>query len=383
MSRVVCEVVIVGAGVMGCSAALHLSRRRDARVIVVEKGSIGSGMTKRSGALIHAQYRDEIETRLAHTSLRDFQHWKELTGASCGFTQTGCVSVAGEKDVATLRAQASQLQRIGGKTQVLAPMELRELEPNARVEDLALATYEPEAGYADPVLATQTLAARAQESGVTFKTGTQVKNIRINAGRVVGVNTTTGEIDALTVVLMTGPWVDRWLQPLGVSIGIQNTRAHVVFFDRPAELKSGHAAFIDWTTGAHFRPHTYGLTMGGLNTPQAEEKNLDHFDESVPADFVADVRQRIAARLPTMANARYIRGHAGVYDTSPDARPIISRAPGVDGLFVAAGFNGTGFALAPAVGACVAELVTDGEARTVDVSGLGLVRFLNKDKETK
>lgn len=370
MSRVVCDVVIVGAGVTGCSAALHLSRRRDVRVIVVEKGSIGSGMTKRSGALIHAQYRDEIETRLAQTSLRDFQNWKELTGASCGFTKTGCVSVAGEKDAATLRAQANQLARIGGKAHVLAPTELRELEPHARIDDLAAAAYEPEAGYADPVLATQTLAARAKESGVTFKTGTHVKNIRINNGRVAGVNTTTGEIDALTVVLMTGPWVDRLLQPLGVAIGIQNTRAQVVFFERPAELKSGHAAFIDWTTGAHFRPHTYGLTMGGLNISQVEEKNPDSFDEAVSADFVTDIRQRIAARIPAMANARYVRGHAGVYDTTSDARPVISRVPGFDGLFVAAGFNGTGFALAPAVGACVAELVTDGEARTVDVRGL-------------
>lgn len=371
MSRVVCDVVIVGAGVLGCSAALHLAQRRDLRVVVVEKGSLGSGMTKRSGALVHTQYPDEIATRLAHASLRNFQNWKELTGASCGFTPTGCVSVAGEKDAATLRAQAEQLARSGGKTQVLAPMELRAIEPHARVEDLAIATYEPDAGYADPVLATQTLAARAKASGVTFKTGTQVKSVRVANGRVAGVNTTTGEIDALTVVLMNGPWVDRLLQPLGVSIGIQNTRAQVVFFDRPAELKAGHPAFIDWTTGAHFRPHTYGLTMGGLNSSQVEEKNPDSFDESVSASFIDDVRQRIAARLPAMANARYVRGHAGVFDTTPDARPIISRVPGLDGLFVAAGFNGTGFALAPAVGACVAELVTDGAARTVDVRELG------------
>jgi sarcosine oxidase subunit beta len=189
-------------------------------------------------------------------------------------------------------------------------------------------------------------------------------------GRVFGIDTTTGEIDALTVVVMAGGWTDRLLKPLGVQIGIQNTRAQVAFFDRPAEMKTGHAAFIDWTTGAHFRPHTFGMTMVGLNESPTEERNPDSFDETVPNEFVDDVRQRLAARLPAMTTARYVRGHAGIYDASPDARPVISRVPGVAGLIVAAGLGGIGFMLAPAVGACIAEMVTDGEARTVDVKKL-------------
>jgi sarcosine oxidase subunit beta len=76
-----------------------------------------------------------------------------------------------------------------------------------------------------------------------------------------------------------------------------------------------------------------------------------------------------------MAHARYVRGHAGVYDPSPDGHPVLGRVPGIAGLFVAAGFSGIGFALAPAVGECVSELVADGEARTVDVRALGIARF--------
>jgi sarcosine oxidase subunit beta len=377
VSRTICDVVIVGAGILGCATAFHLARRRSTRVIVVEKGSLASGMTKRSGALIHAQHRYETETRLAHASLRDFQNWKERTGATCGFTPTGCAIVVAEKDAATLRAQAERLQKIGGRNQILSPQELLDREPNARVDDLSLAAYEPDAGYADPVLATQTLAARAKENGVVFKTGTMATSIRVNAGRVAGVETTTGDIEALAVVLMIGAWTDRLLKPLGVQIGIQNTRAQVVFFDRPAELKQGHTAFIDWTTGAHFRPHTFGLTMAGLDVSQVEEKNPDSFDESISPNFVTDTQRRIAARLPALAQARYIRGHAGIYDSAPDARPVIGRVPGIAGLFVAAGFRNEGFALAPAVGACVSEMVTDGEASTVDVSDLGLERLNN------
>jgi glycine/D-amino acid oxidase-like deaminating enzyme len=115
------------------------------------------------------------------------------------------------------------------------------------------------------------------------------------------------------------------------------------------------------------------LTCAGLIEAEAETVNPDHFDETVAPEFVNDVRARIATRLPAFTNARFVRGHTGVYDLTPAARPIISRVPGIAGLIVAAGFGGDGFAFAPAVGACVAEMVTDGAARTVDVSGFGLM----------
>lgn len=363
MSRTVCDVVIVGAGILGCATAFHLARKTGMRVIVVEKGSIASGMTKRSGALVYTHQSNETESRLALASLHDFQNWKALTGGTCGFTKTGCVIVGGEQHATTLRERA-------GNNRILTPQELKDFEPNANVDNLSLAVYDAEAGYADPVQATQTLAARAKEYGVTFKTGTLLKGIRTNVGRLSAVETTTGDIETLAVVLTIGAWTDRLLKSLGVSIGIQNTRGQVAFFDRPAELKQGHTAFVDLTMGVHFRPHTFGLTMGALNASNIEEKNPDSFDESVPMSFVADVQKRIAARLPAMEKARYIRGHAGVYDATLDGRPIISRVPSMEGLFVAAGFHNQGFALAPAVGACLAEMVADGEASTVDVSAL-------------
>ncbi len=364
------DVVIVGAGVMGCSTAFHLARRKGPRVIVVEKGAIASGQTKRSGALIRTHYAFEPEARLALTSLRMFQNWQEIVGANCGFTQTGLVSIAGnEADAARLRSEVEMLRGIGVNTQVVSRGELRELQPAAHVDDVTLAAYEPESGYADPVAATQTLAAGAKDLGVAFKTGTYVKSILVDHGRVTGIDTNVGVIEALTVVVMTGPWSDRLLKPLGVQIGIQSMRAEVMFFDRPPALKTGHAAFIDSITGAHFRPHTFGLTMAGLTAPHMETpNNPDQFDETVTRERVADVQQRVAARLPTMSQARFTRGHAGVYDMSLDGHAVIGRAPGIHGLIIAAGFSGTGFALAPAVGEGISELIADGEARTVDLS---------------
>ena len=373
----VADVVIIGGGMMGCSTAFYLAQRKGPRVIVVEKGALASGQTKRSGALIHTHYALEPEGRLALASLRTFQDWSEIIGGNCGFTQTGLVSTAGsEADAARLRGDVQRLSSLGAHTRIVSRDELRELQPAARVDDIALAAFEPDAGYADPVAAAQTLATRAKDLGVVFKTGTYVRSIRVDHGRVTGIDTNVGSIDALTVVVMAGPWSDRLLKPLGVEIGIRALRAQVAFFDRPPELRVGHAAFVDSITGVHFRPHTFGLTMAGLTAPQTEElENPDQFDETISRELVADVQQRVAARLPAMASARFTRGHAGIYDMSPDGHAVIGRAPGIHGLIIAAGFSGTGFALAPAVGACIGELIADGEARTVDVSAFRPERF--------
>lgn len=374
--NLIADVVIVGAGVLGCSTAFHLTRFGRTRVIVVEKGSLASGMTKRSGALIRTYFANEPEAQLALKSLRYFQNWRGMVGGSCGFTQTGLAVVMGKEDsTSKLQKKVEMLQSIGVNTQIVSPDELRELQPNARVDDVAMAAYEPEAGFADPVATAQAFATRAKEKGVVFKTGTLVKSIRVGGQRVTGVNTTVGEIEAPVVVVMAGPWSDQLLKPLGVEIGIQSERAQITFFDRPPELKAGHSAFLDYITGAYFRPHTFGLTLGGLIAQETEPPtNPDHFDEAVSPEFVSDVQKRMTARLPAMANAKFLRGHAGVYDSSPDARPILGQVPRITGLVVAAGFSGKGFTMAPAVGAGISELITDGAAHSVDLTPFRFTR---------
>lgn len=374
--RTVADVVVVGGGVMGCSIAFHLARPHGTRVIVVEKGSIASGMTKRSASLVRTWSTFAPEARLAMVSLQYFQNWTAMVGGKAVFTPTGLVVVAGKGHAPELQANVARLQQIGANIQTISPAELKELQPAARVDDVGLAAFEPDSGYMDSAAATQALAARAKASGAVFQTGTFVKSILVERGRVTGVDTTGGPIEALSVVVAAGPWSDRLLKPLGLEIGIRAELSEVAVFERPPELKTGHAAYLDLITGAYFRPHVYGLVLGGLNGQDAKAApNPDQFDEMVDQAFVTDVQRRMAGRLPAMANAGYVRGHTGVLDMSPDAHPVLDRVPGVHGLVLAAGFSGMGFSWAPAVGACIAELVTDGAASTVDLHPFRFSRF--------
>jgi sarcosine oxidase subunit beta len=368
---IVTDVVVIGAGIVGASTAFQIAKT-GRRVTVIEKSSVASGMTKRSGALVRAFFPDAAMAQLARHSLATYQDWKKIVGGDCGYKQTGLVVTS--QDATRLERTVALLNSIGVSARLLGSDELREVEPNANPDDLTFAAYEPGAGYIDAVIATQSLATRAKELGAKFQTGTLVRSIRVERNRVMAVETTVGEIQTSEVVVAASAWSDRLLKPLGIQIGIRNERHQVAFFDRPENLRSGHVAFWDAARGAYFRPHPYGLTMGGLIEAKVETGSPDQLDESVSEEFVATVRANIAARLPGMANARFLRGHAGYYDVTPDGLPVLGRAPGFYGLILATGFGEAGLCIAPAVGACVAELIYDGESRTADLSAFKLGR---------
>jgi sarcosine oxidase subunit beta len=134
--------------------------------------------------------------------------------------------------------------------------------------------------------------------------------------------------------------------------------------------------FIDGALGTYFRPHGEGLTLIGVGRWQPEPPpDADHYNEANDPNFIPAAKAKAARRIPALLQAEYTRGHAGIYDVSPDSRAILDRAPGIEGLYMAAGFSGTGFKISPAVGACMAELITQGRATFVDITPFRFDRF--------
>ena len=370
------EAIIIGAGVMGASLAYHLTRAGMTHVTVLDKKGLCGGMTAKSGALVRMHYTNEPEARMAFAAWYYFQHWQEMVGGECGFTRTGFVVTVTPDNAERLRKNVEMLQRIGVTTSVITAQELRELQPFARVDDLTVAAYEPESGYADPRATTTAFMQQAQRQGATLREGVRVTAIRTAGGRVIGVDTSGGPIDAPIVVVMAGPWSDRLLKTAGIDFPLIPQRAQIAFYQRPAELAKGHMVFIDGALGAYFRPHGTELTLIGVGHWKPEPPpGPDAYNEANDPDFIPAAQLKVARRIPALQHAEYVRGHAGIYDVSPDTRAVLDRAPGVDGLYIAAGFSGKGFKISPAVGACMAELITQGRATFVDITPFRFSRF--------
>jgi sarcosine oxidase subunit beta len=370
------EAIIIGAGVMGASLAFHLTHAGMKRVTILDKTGLCGGMTAKSGALVRMHYTNEPEARMAFAALRYFQQWKDIVGGECGFTRTGFIMTVTPENAERLRHNVAMLQAMGVNTTVITAQELQDLQPLAHVDDLTIAAYEPEGGYADPVATTSAFMQAAMRQGAILREGVGVTTIRASGGRVVGVDTTDGRFEAPIVVVMAGPWSDRLLRTAGIDFPLTPQRAQIAFYQRPPALAAGHMVFIDGALGAYFRPHGPTLSLIGMGLWKPEPTpDPDAYNTANDPDFIPAAKTKAARRLPALLDAEYARGHAGIYDVSPDTRAILDRAPSIEGLYMAAGFSGTGFKIAPAVGACMAEFITQGRSTLVDITPFRFGRF--------
>ncbi|MGH7935331.1 MAG: NAD(P)/FAD-dependent oxidoreductase [Candidatus Binataceae bacterium] len=371
------DVIVIGAGVVGGSLAFHLVRM-GASVTVFDKGGVCAGMSARSGALLRMHYTLAAEAELTWKSLEYFANWSDRVGhGSCHFVRTGFAVVVGAENTRKLRHNVAAMKALGIDTEVVGPEELKRIDPSVNIEDVALAAYEPQSGYADPVATTQGFADAAAHQGATFTLHTPIEAIITRGGRAAGVRGAGGhEFSAASICIVAGPWSDRLLKPLGVQIGIRSERAQIAFFRR--ESATWHLAYIDTIAGSYFRPHGDGLTLAGLGElSTGATPDPDRFRQENDPDFITEVGRRLGHRIIPMRGAAYAHGHAGIYDVSPDARAVMGAVPGVQGLYVAAGFSGTGFKTSPAVGAAMAELILTGRASTADLTPFSFERILS------
>jgi sarcosine oxidase subunit beta len=147
-----------------------------------------------------------------------------------------------------------------------------------------------------------------------------------------------------------------------------------MFLKRPVGLAQSHVALIDDIQSQYFRPEIGQLTLGGLEDGNAVGIDPDCYRESIDTAFVLTAGARLSRRMPGMLDARLVRGQAGCDGLTPDQHAILGQA-GPDGFYVAVGHSGTGFKLAPAIGACIAELIAEGKPRTADLTPFRYTRY--------
>ncbi|MQA02367.1 MAG: FAD-dependent oxidoreductase [Streptosporangiales bacterium] len=374
----VADVVVVGGGVVGASIAFHLARLGAGAVTLLERSErLAAGATGRSGALVRTHYTNEPEAAMAWAAVPWFEEWAERVGGSCGFVQTGFVQLVLPEDNDLLRAHVAMQQRVGIDTRLVDAAELRTLEPALAVRDGELAAYEPRSGYADPVATTEGFAAAAQRHDATVRLDEPVLSLQQQGSRVTGVVTAAGTIAADVVVLANGWWSKAMLADIGVDVPIDPYRAQRTLVERPASLRGerGHLTVIDRRHGIYTRPHGTDSTLVGLSSA-SQPSPLDSGEASeVDREFPDRARARLAAALPAFADSAVRDSAAGPLDVTPDRCCLLGPVDGVEGLQLAVGMSGGGFKKAPAIGACIAELVVEGRASAAPIEPFDPDRF--------
>jgi sarcosine oxidase, subunit beta len=371
------EVVIIGGGVTGASIAYHLAQKGARDVVVLEKNFLASAATGKSSACIRQHYSTPETCRMVLASLRFFERFEELTGGRpASFVRTGYLLGVDDRLRRPMEAAVALQQSVGIDVRLLSPGEMRAIEPRLQVDDLVAGCYEPGAGYADPAQTTQGLAGAARDRGVRFLEQTEVVGILTRGDRVTGVRTSRGEIAASVVVNAAGTWGDRLAALVGLAVPLTVCRHKINLIAWPKEAQGPHPMVYDFVTNIYTRPETGGLLLvGPLDSTEADDRaDPDAYREGLTLDETLDGLERAARRFPVLEQGTVAKGYAGCFDVTPDWHPILDRA-GPEGSYLAIGFSGHGFKLAPAVGAMMADLILDGPRPGSDIAAFPLSRF--------
>jgi sarcosine oxidase subunit beta len=366
------DVIIVGAGIHGASLAFHLAER-GLQPVVLEKATVASGATGRSSGMVRMHYDVEADARLAWRSLAYFSDWEARVGGDAGFNNVGFLQMVDPHDRAALEANVAMQQGIGIATEIVDADEVRRLLPGIAIEDDQLAAFEPRSGYADPSSSAASLMAAAMRLGARLVQHAPVTEVRVAGERVVGVTTPQGEVDAPVVVDAAGAWAGQVAAMVGLEIPVSVWRHDVAYVRRPPDIPR-HIGFIDFANLFYSRPEGEHLTLVALEDGNPLEGDPDAPVDAAAPGFLARAAERIVRRLPRFERAGVHSAHSGQDGITPDQHPLIGPA-GPEGFWLDCGYSGTGFKIAPAVGASLAELITEGPTANDDLAIYRFERF--------
>jgi sarcosine oxidase subunit beta len=371
------DVVVVGGGVVGASAAYHLAAAGAGRVVVLERADhLAAGSTGACAGGFRYQFSSEVNVRLSQASVPMITGFAEEHGLPLDVAEDGYLFLVRDEELWTGFVAANALHRsLGVEAETLTPAEAVALAPGISTEGLVGATFGVRDGIADPSGLTHGYATLARAAGAIVELGVEVTGVVVDHDRVTGVETSAGPWYAPAVVNAAGPWAGTLASTAGVELPIEPIPRHVLVTGAFAGVPQRRTLVIDAVTSFYFHREGAGVLMG-----MGSQNERPTFDTTPDEAFVADELLPTALRVfPPLASASIEHSWVGLYEMTPDRHPIIGKAPGVEGLYLANGFSGHGFQHAPVVGKLLSELILDGRARTVDISSLGLERFATGD----
>jgi glycine/D-amino acid oxidase-like deaminating enzyme len=375
------DTVVIGGGVVGVSIAYHLARLRAGTVLLLERGRLGEGTTAQSSCIVRTHYSVPQNVALARAglvALREFASYLEDPEADSGFNRCGLMIVAAKGERAHAVRDTLAVQRSAGiDAREIGPDEARRILPLAQFDDIDCIGWEPESGYADAYLTLSAFARNARRLGATIREGVEVRGlVRGAGGRVTGVVTAQGEIDAGCVISAQNIWSGELAAWTGIALPLTCSRHAVFTLEAPSPYAREYPVLKDLASPGKLYMRSYGgrqLLVGDGNEGETLV-DPDTSQADVALDYVAEIGEQVAHRLPVFADAGLAASWTGVYDVTPDWNPVLGPIDGIPGLLVAFGFSGHGFKLSPVVGRIVAQAAL-GVAPDFDLAPYALSRF--------
>ena len=367
------DVVIVGGGIIGCATAYYLARKGK-KCIVIERDYVASQGSGRNAGGVRAQGRLPAELPIV---LEAIELWKKLDNEldiKTEYRQTGNVFLAStEKEMELHHKMSARLQREGLKeVRVIDEAETLRVIPALRPGACKGGSYCTIDGMANPLNTTFGYAYAAKRYGADVLEHTKVDSIDVEHGCVQGVVTSDLSVRGKHVLLACGSWTDTLAAKLGLSIPITPCRNQLFVTEMLPPLVK---PFLLAPTVYCNQTYNGNMFVGNVDPDDYCLGNSANPNET------KKIARDILKYIPSLGNASIIRTWGGPLDLTPDDMPILGDVPCIEGLVLACGFSGHGFASAPYIGKILAEHIALGRS-SLDLSPFSLTRFLEGHTST-
>ncbi|WP_129407872.1 NAD(P)/FAD-dependent oxidoreductase [Marinitoga lauensis] len=354
-------VVIIGGGINGVSIAYNLAKAGVKDVIVLEKKFLAYGATGRCGAGVRQQWGTKQNCILSRESVKIFENIKDelKVDIDIEFKQKGYLLLAfTEKEWNQFHKNVQLQNSLGINSKLLSPQEAKEIVPFLNTEKLLGAAYYEKDGHANPFLTTLAYAKAAEKLGVKIYKGVEVFDIHVKEGKIKGVYTNHGYIATEKIVNAAGGWSQEIGKMVGVDLPVYSERHEILATEPVNEILGPMVMSFSYNIYCQQTPHgSFVMGYGPKETSKSMRSTWQ---------FLETMAKKVTYLLPPTKNLRVVRQWAGYYNISPDRQPIVSSCNEVEGFYMAIGFSGHGFMLAPAVGVIMKDIIL-GNKLTWDV----------------
>ncbi len=369
------DAVIIGGGVNGLGTAYHLGKKGFTDVVVLDKSYLGYGASGRNGGGIRQQWTSEENIKLALESRKMFEKLDEELEEDLEFYQGGYLVLSFDQDEADEFKENVKLQnRLGVESEFLSPEEAKEIVPELDISNVVGATFNQSDGTIYPFKVIHGYANRVREMGIEVREHTEVKDIVTEGCEIKKVKTDEGEIKTDTLVNAAGGWSAEVAEMAGAEIPNVPVR-HEIMVTEPYQ-RFLEPMVISFQHGIYFSQSEHGNIVGGIGNPD-EEPGVN---QKGSLWFMREFSNTLLDFIPRFSGVNMIRQWAGLYDTTPDAQPILGSVPEVERFYQVNGFSGHGFMVSPMVDKVTAELVV-GEKPSMGIERLKVERFEDMDLE--
>ena len=363
------DVVVIGAGALGLSTALHCALLGRS-VIVVERDTAGSQASGRAAGLFKSVQADELRTRLARRSIDLAVSFGDWAGADLPVARSGSFLVARTtRHRAYLQTEAARSQAWGADVREAAPLDLVQRVSYYHGSAAEFALWCPEDVYVEePMSLVRAYAAACRGHGVQVLESEAVLGLPVSGGRVAGVQTTAQSITAdMAVVDAAGAWVRQVAELAGARVALAPVRHQLLITEPSAEVDPADPITRVVDAAVYLRPARGGLMFGGFEAgplpvdPRAEPPSFRTGDLPLDLDVLRKLADQVAGEAPLASAGRVAEHRGGLFTMSPDGRFVVGPVPDAPGLWVASGCNGSGFSSSPAIGEALARWITGDE----------------------